>query len=171
GRMPLQANGPQARVKEPQFDEEQTSQLAAYVASLGPGPAVPDEEYLDASKGDPAAGGGLFRTNCAMCHNAVGSGGALTRGKYAPTRAEGSEQRPARALQTGPQNLPTFNDANLTRDAKRDVTADVKAGSDDPSPGGFKLGSLGPVAEGLFIWFFGLAAVIGMTVWLSSRSK
>ncbi|HJA60411.1 MULTISPECIES: cytochrome c [unclassified Brevibacterium] len=171
GRMPLQANGPQARVKEPQFDEEQTSQLAAYVASLGPGPAVPDEEYLDASKGDPAAGGGLFRTNCAMCHNVVGSGGALTRGKYAPNLSEVSEKHLYEAMQTGPQNMPIFNDANLTPDDKRDVIAYVKEVSDNPSPGGFKLGSLGPVAEGLFIWFFGLAAVIGMTVWLSSRSK
>lgn len=41
GRMPMQMNGPQARQKEPQFNEEQTAQLAAYVASLGAGPAVP----------------------------------------------------------------------------------------------------------------------------------
>ena len=165
GRMPLQANGPQARVKEPQFDEEQTAQLAA-TFSLGPGPAVPDE-YLD-NEGRP--GGGLFRTNCAMCR--IGRlRGALTRGKYAPNLAEVSEKHLYEAMQTGPQNMPIFNDANLTPDDKRDVIAYVKEVSDNPSPGGFKLGSLGPVAEGLFIWFFGLAAVIGMTVWLSSRSK
>src|SRR5699024_11527418 len=113
---PLQANGPQARVKEPQFDEEQTSQLAAYVASLGPGPAVPDEEYLDASTGDPASGGGLFRTNCAMCHNVVCSGGALTRGQYAPPLSDDSETHLYEAKQTVPQNMPIFNEANLTRD-------------------------------------------------------
>lgn len=171
GRMPLQASGPQAQVKKEQFSDEEVGQLAAYVASLGPGPSVPDEEYLDTSLGDAAAGGGLFRTNCAMCHNVVGAGGALTRGKYAPNLSEVSEQHLYEAMQTGPQNMPIFNDANLTPEQKRDVITYVRTMSEEPSPGGFKLGSLGPVAEGLFIWFFGLAAVIGITVWLSARSK
>ncbi len=145
--------------------------LAAYVASLGPGPAIPEEQYLDPAKGDPAAGGGLFRTNCAMCHNVVGAGGALTRGKYAPNLSEVSPKHLYEAMQTGPQNMPIFNDANLTPEDKRDIISYIREVSENPSPGGFKLGSLGPVAEGLFIWFFGLAAVIGITVWLSSRAK
>ncbi|MCQ9366693.1 cytochrome c [Brevibacterium sp. 50QC2O2] len=171
GRMPLQASGPQAPVKKAQFSDDQIKQLSAYVASLGPGPSIPDSEYLDASKGDAAAGGGLFRTNCAMCHNVVGAGGALTRGKYAPNLQQVSEKHLYEAMQTGPQNMPIFNDANLTPEQKRDVISYVRTVSETPSPGGFKLGALGPVAEGLFVWFFGLAAVIGITVWLTARSK
>ena len=49
GRMPMQMNGPQAPAKPNQFNEEQTAQLAAYVASLGAGPAIPEDEYLDLS--------------------------------------------------------------------------------------------------------------------------
>ena len=171
GRMPLQMSGPQAQVKKQQFNQDQIDQMAAYVASLGPGPSVPDAEYTDASKGDPAKGGGLFRTNCAMCHNVVGAGGALTRGKYAPNLQNVSERHLYEAMQTGPQNMPIFNDANLTPEQKRDVIAYVRNVSEEPSAGGFKLGSLGPVSEGLFIWFFGLAAVVGITVWLTARSK
>ena len=74
-------------------------------------------------------------------------------------------------MQTGPQNMPIFNDANLTPEQKRDVIAYVRTVSEPPSPGGFKLGSIGPVAEGLFIWFFGLGAVVGITVWLTARAK
>ena len=170
GRMPLQMHGPQAPVKAPQFDQDEIDDMAAYVASLGPGPAIPDAEYLDASKGDAAAGGGLFRTNCAMCHNVVGAGGALTRGKYAPNLSEVSERHLYEAMQTGPQNMPIFNDANLTPEDKRDIIAYIED-TKKPSPGGCKLGALGPVAEGLFIWFFGLSAVIGITVWLTARSK
>lgn len=171
GRMPLQMHGPQAPVKAPQFNQDEIDNMAAYVASLGPGPAIPDAEYLDASKGDAAAGGGLFRTNCAMCHNVVGAGGALTRGKYAPNLSEVSERHLYEAMQTGPQNMPIFNDANLTPEQKRDVIAYIKEVTEETPPGGFSLGSLGPVSEGLFIWFFGLAGVIGITMWLSSRSK
>ena len=83
GRMPMQMNGPQAYKKPAQFNEEQTNQLAAYVASLGPGPAIPEAGVLD-EKGDAAKGGELFRTNCAMCHNAAAAGGALTRGQVRP---------------------------------------------------------------------------------------
>src|SRR5690625_1676104 len=84
GRMPMQRAGAQGPEKPPQMNEEQTRQLAAYVASLGPGPAVPDEEMVDPELGDPVNGGEIFRINCAMCHNAAGAGGALTRGKFAP---------------------------------------------------------------------------------------
>ncbi|WP_029089262.1 cytochrome c [Brevibacterium album] len=171
GRMPLQMHGPQGQVKQPQFSEEQIAQMAGYVASLGPGPAVPEEEFLNTAEGDAAAGGGLFRTNCAMCHNVVGAGGALTRGKYAPNLSEVSEKHLYEAMQTGPQNMPIFNDANLSPEEKRDVITYVREVSEETAPGGFKLGSLGPVSEGLFIWFFGLAAVIGITVWITARSK
>src|SRR5665648_1129426 len=41
GRMPMQASGPQAAAKPPVLDAEQTRQLAAYVASLAPGPSIP----------------------------------------------------------------------------------------------------------------------------------
>ena len=84
GRMPMQANGPQAPAKEVQFTDEQIEQLAAFVASLGAGPSVPSEEMVDPARGDVANGMALFRTNCAMCHNAVGAGGALSQGKFAP---------------------------------------------------------------------------------------
>ena len=86
GRMPMQMYGPQAMQKPPQFNDKQTKQLAAYVASLGAGPAIPEAQYLD-EKGDAAKGGELFRVNCAMCHNAAAAGGALTRGKFAPALA------------------------------------------------------------------------------------
>src|SRR5699024_4959136 len=110
GRMPMQRHGPQADRKEPQMNEEQTRQPAAYVAPLGPGPAVPDEEYLDTSQGDPVNGGEIFRINCAMCHNAAGAGGALTRGKSAPPVVGLEPKHVYEAMDTGPQNMPVFND-------------------------------------------------------------
>ena len=45
--MPAQASGPQIEQRDPQFTEEETRALAAYVATaFGPGPAIPDGEYL-----------------------------------------------------------------------------------------------------------------------------
>ena len=170
GRMPMQMQGPQAQKKPQQFNEEQTSQLAAYVASLGAGPAVPEDEYLDVSKGDAANGSKVFLANCAMCHNAAGAGGALTRGKFAPSLMGVEENHIYEAMQTGPQNMPVFNDANITPEEKRDVITYLKTVETNTDPGGFGLGSLGPVSEGLFIWTIGLMIIIGFTVWLTTRS-
>ena len=79
---PVAALVPYARNARTHSDE-QVAQLAAYVASRGPGPGIPDERWLQGD-GDAAIGGELFRINCAMCHNVAGAGGALTEGKYAP---------------------------------------------------------------------------------------
>jgi len=170
GRMPLQNQSPQAPVKPVQFTEEDTQALADYVASVSAGPEQPEEQYLD-NGGDAARGAELFRINCAMCHNVAGAGGALTEGKYAPNLTGVSEKHIYEAMITGPQNMPVFNDANLTPEDKRDIITSLKYMEDNPSPGGFELGSLGPVAEGLFAWLFGLGAIVALAVWLTARAN
>ncbi|WP_026554910.1 cytochrome bc1 complex diheme cytochrome c subunit [Arthrobacter sp. 35W] len=170
GRMPMQMQGPQAQKKPAQFNEEQTAQLSAYVASLGAGPAIPADEYLD-GKGDAAAGGELFRVNCAMCHNAAAAGGALTRGKFAPALAGVSNAHIYEAMITGPQNMPVFNDANITPEGKRDIITFLNTIEAQGSPGGAQLGSLGPVSEGLFLWIAGLGVIVAFTIWLTSRTS
>ncbi|MGP9693698.1 cytochrome bc1 complex diheme cytochrome c subunit [Brachybacterium sp. AOP25-B2-12] len=171
GRMPMQAGGPQAQAKPSQFDEKQTEQLAAYVASLGPGPSIPTDEAVDASKGDPVVGGEIFRINCAMCHNAAGAGGALTHGKYAPPLTGVDPRHIYEAMETGPQNMPVFNDANISAEEKRDVIAYLDAIEKNGSPGGLSLGSLGPVTEGVYVWTIGLALLVGCAVWLGAKAK
>jgi len=106
-----------------------------------------------------------------MCHNVAGAGGALTEGKYAPNLQSVTGKHIYEAMVTGPQNMPVFNDLNLTPEQKADIITYLKYVQDNKSPGGFALGSLGPVAEGLFIWIFGLGAVVAMTVWLTAKSN
>jgi len=170
GRMPGQASGPQLRKKPVQFTEEQTESLAAYVASLAPGPAVPTAAQL-ALDGNTENGGELFRINCAMCHNAVGAGGALTDGKFAPALAGVEAKHIYEAMVTGPQNMPVFNDANLTPSDKKDIITYLKYVESNPSAGGYELANLGPVAEGLFIWIFGLGLLITIMIWLGAKSN
>lgn len=170
GRMPLAFQGPQGMVKPEQFTEEQTLQMAAYVASLAPGPGLPETQYLQAD-GDAARGGELFRINCAMCHNVAGVGGALTQGKWAPSLNGVEPTHIYNAMVTGPQNMPVFSDANITPDQKADIITYLKYIDEKPSIGGFSLGSLGPVAEGLFIWVIGLGAIVALTVWVTSKSN
>jgi ubiquinol-cytochrome c reductase cytochrome c subunit len=106
-----------------------------------------------------------------MCHNAAAAGGALTRGKFAPALADVSGKHIYEAMVTGPQNMPVFNDANISPEGKKDVITFLKQIETTGSPGGADLGSLGPVAEGLFVWVAGLGVIIAFTIWLTSRTS
>ncbi len=170
GRMPMTVSGPQAQAKPVQFDQKQISQLAAFVATLGPGPSIPTAEQVDPSLGNPANGMAIFRTNCAMCHNAVGAGGALTQGKFAPNLWETSPTHLYEAMLTGPQSMPLFSDQNITSEEKRDVIAFIEL-QGGTAPGGLDLGSLGPVSEGLWAWVVGLGLLIGAAVWIGAKSS
>jgi ubiquinol-cytochrome c reductase cytochrome c subunit len=170
GRMPGQASGPQLIKKPVQFTEEQTAAMAAYVASLAPGPEIPTAAMIEAN-GDSTRGGELFRINCAMCHNAVGAGGALTEGKFAPALKGVTSQHIYEAMVTGPQNMPVFNDANLTPEDKKDIITFLKFVEENPSAGGYELANLGPVVEGLFAWVFVLGLIIAITIWLAAKSN
>ena len=71
---------------------------------------------------------------------------------------------------TGPQSMPVFSDTNIDPQSKQDIIAFLNAEHTTPSPGGLTLGNLGTIPEGLFVWVFGLTALIGCAVWLGSKS-
>ena len=171
GRMPMAGPGVQAAPSDKvKFSDEQIAALGAYVASLGPGPSVPDDQYTKGD-GDIAKGNELFKVNCAMCHNFAGSGGALTRGKYAPNLRNVSGKHIYEAMVTGPQSMPVFNENNLSPSDKNDIISYLHELDKDKNPGGMNLGNLGPVSEGMFIWIFGLGFVIAGAVWVGAKGK
>jgi ubiquinol-cytochrome c reductase cytochrome c subunit len=172
GRMPAQQPGAQIPKKKVIYTQAQIDQLAAYISSLGAGPAVPTKAQYGPDGADIAKGGELFRTNCAQCHNFTGKGGALTHGKYAPSLEGVAPKHIYEAMQTGPQNMPSFPDTTMSEQNKKDIIAYLNAvnGDDTESPGGLELGGLGPVSEGLFAWIFGLGALIAVAVWVAART-
>ena len=173
GRMPLAAPGIQAQRHGVKYDQTEIEQLAAYVASLGPGPAVPTKEEYDATGAaneKVVRGGEIFRTNCTACHNFAGEGGALPQGKFAPKLTGVSSKHIFEALLTGPQQMPVFSNDVLTPQDKRDVIAYLKKNEKSPGYGGFSMGALGPVSEGLFAWLVGVGALVSFAVWIASHS-
>lgn len=169
GRMPAGAPGAQISRGAVQYTDDEIAALAAYVASLAPGPEIPGAAAVDPDAGDVARGGEMFRTNCAQCHNASGQGGALSYGKYAPALQGVTPTHIYEAMLTGPQAMPVFNDQTLTPEDKRDIIAFLKSIEDEPNPGGFGLGRIGPVSEGLWGWLLGVGALIGTAVWLGAK--
>lgn len=172
GRMPLKVQGAQADRKKPQFDPAQIDALGAYVQANGGGPTVPaaSDEALIGS--DLGRGGQLFRLNCAQCHNFTGRGGALSSGKFAPVLDPATPHQIYAAMLAGPGNMPTFADSQLSPEEKRDIIGYIKSVSSNntgANPGGNGLGGFGPVPEGFVAFAVGLAALIGISLWIGSR--
>jgi ubiquinol-cytochrome c reductase cytochrome c subunit len=177
GRMPMAQPGSQAQRKTPVFTDDEIAALAAYVASLGVGPAIPDEsdysiEGLSDEEREEAVvrGGQIFLTNCTACHNFEGSGGAMPRGGYAPSLRGVEPRFIYEAMLTGPQAMDVFSNGNLSPEEKRDVIAYIQSLQDQPEYGGFGLGGLGPVSEGLFTWIVGIGGCVAFAVWIAAHT-
>jgi ubiquinol-cytochrome c reductase cytochrome c subunit len=155
GRMPAKEPGAENDRKPPQLDPAETRAVAAYIASLAGGPAIPTPAAVGTSGANTALGQALFTADCAQCHNFDGAGGALTYGKSAPPLTESTPTQIYEAMLTGPEAMPVFNNTTITPDEKRDVIAYVTGVRAEPNPGGFSLGRVGPVTEGLVV-FLGL---------------
>ncbi len=180
GRMPLARPGVQAPRKDVVYSDEEIRALAAFVATLGPGPYIPSpEQYdpaeiLDAPRDERTEaivrGGEFFRTNCTACHNFAGSGGALPQGKYAPSLEGVSPKHIYEAMITGPQQMPVFSDDVVTPEQKREIIAYLKSFEETPNYGGATLGQYGPVSEGFFAWTLGIGGCVAFAVWAASHT-
>ncbi len=171
GRMPMAQTAPQAPRKKVAYNDEEIKQLSAFIASLAPGPAIPGDEYTDvdsATVADIREGGEIFRTNCTACHNAVGAGGAMPNGKFAPDIRNVSAKHIAEAMITGPQQMPGFSDDIVTPEEKRNVIAYIKSVNEQPGSG-LGGGSLGPVVDGLFAWVIGIGGLVLVAVWIGAH--
>ncbi|MFY1595298.1 cytochrome c [Micromonospora sp. WMMD737] len=170
GRMPMARQEAQAQRKPELFTDEETRQLAQYVQELGGGPVVPDGDDLHAD-GNVAAGGELFRINCAQCHAFGGGGGALSSGKYAPSLRPATDRQIYAAMLSGPQNMPVFGDNQISPDQKADLIAYIQETlKHDQDPGGFNLGRYGPSTEGLAIFLVGIVALVFASLWIAGKS-
>ena len=171
GRMPAKEIGPEQPRKPATFTDQQIYAIGDYVASLGGGPPIPTAEQVSTVGADTARGWQLFNANCAQCHNAGLSGGALTYGKYAPSLVASTPTQIYTAMLTGPEAMPVFSDGALSPQAKRDIIAYITQTRVEPNPGGFSLGRTGPITEGLVIWLGGLGFLILFAMWITAKRR
>jgi ubiquinol-cytochrome c reductase cytochrome c subunit len=64
-----------------------------------------------------------------------------------------------------------FNDTTITPSQKRDIVAYVTETRSSPNPGGFSLGRVGPVTEGLVAWLGGMAALVAAAWWIAAKRR
>ncbi len=171
GRMPMAKPNAQAPRRTNTYTAEEIAALSAFVATLGPGPDIPDPAAYDfSSMSDEqlARGGEMFRTNCSACHNASGQGGALPNGKYAPPLIGVEPLHIYEAVRTGPQQMPVFSAGAIPDEDLAALIGYLQRLEEQPT-GGFSLGGIGPVNEGFFLWVLGIGGLSLIAVWIASR--
>jgi ubiquinol-cytochrome c reductase cytochrome c subunit len=156
GRMPLDQVGEEPLRAEPRYSSSEIEALDAYVGSLGEGPPIPN---VDPRKGSVSEGMELFTDSCAGCHGVTGKGGVAIGG-YAPPLGEATPTEVGEAIRVGPYVMPRFGESLITPDQMNSIAAYVELTQDPEDAGGFGIGHIGPVPEGLVAWLAALAALL-----------
>jgi ubiquinol-cytochrome c reductase iron-sulfur subunit len=141
-----------------QFSAAQVAAVSTFVATQIADPA--------ARTATIAEGGRLFRLYCSGCHSSTGRGGALSQGRNAPSLADYPAAEALAAMILGRGNMPNFAGTTFTVRQQASVALYVQLLQAPPSPGGWGLGYIGPVTEGLAC-FAALGLIVLLTVWLA----
>jgi ubiquinol-cytochrome c reductase cytochrome c subunit len=156
GRMPLGQVGDEPLRGEPRFDDAEIEALDRYVASFGEGPGIPN---VDPTKGSVREGMEIFTDSCAGCHG-IGAKGGVAIGGYAPPLGEATPTEIGEAIRTGPYIMPRFSEAQITPAQVDSIAAYVKLTQEPEDAGGFGIGHIGPVPEGLVAWLAAVVAIL-----------
>jgi ubiquinol-cytochrome c reductase cytochrome c subunit len=157
GRMPLAQPDDIPIRAHSVYSAGDQADMVAYLARFG-GPPIPS---VDPRAGDLAEGRQLFTDNCAGCHQVVGRGGVVTPNTVAPSLA--SDVKPidvAEAVRIGPYVMPVFSDKQLTASQVDDLARYVQHLQDLPDEGGWGIGNIGPIPEGLVLWGLGIGVLV-----------
>jgi ubiquinol-cytochrome c reductase cytochrome c subunit len=167
GYMPLGDPSDQPTRRPVELREREVRGLVDYVASLGRGPAIPTPHP---EAGDLAEGQHLFTEHCAGCHQSVAKGGFVT-GARVPPLQEATPTQVAEAVRIGPYLMPRFSKRQIS-DAELDsIIAYVESTKDPPDRGGWGIGNLGPVPEGMVTWLLAAAALVLMCLVIGERRR
>jgi ubiquinol-cytochrome c reductase cytochrome c subunit len=166
-RQPPSAAEAQAR-RTPRYDAATRRALVDYVVALAGGGGAPIPDVHPAT-GDLAAGGEIFRLQCAACHAWSGEGGALLQ-REAPSTHAATALEIAEAVRAGPGNMPAFGHAAVDDQQLQSLVRYVQYLDHPDDRGGAPLWHLGPLAEGAVAVFVGLGLLVVAVRWIGTRS-
>lgn len=172
GRMPAARLEAQLPARQINYTQEQIDAVAAYIASLAPGPAIPEEDQYSPeglTEEEIARGGALFRANCSACHGIIGGGGAMPNGEYAPSLTNTSAVHIYEAMRTGPQQMPTFSKDVMSDTSVREIIAYLDEANSQPNHGGLTMGDAGPVSEGFWAFVIGIGGLAIVATWIAKK--
>lgn len=165
GRMPLPNPHAQPLRTSPAFPQGKIEALVAYVASFG-GPAIPT---VTPRRGSLAEGQRLFGLDCAGCHTIQGQGGIVT-GAVVPSLDRATPRQIGEAVRIGPYVMPHFGEGELSSAQVNSLARYVQSIQHPDDLGGWGIGRIGPIPEGMVAWLLGAAALLAIARLLGERT-
>jgi quinol---cytochrome-c reductase cytochrome c subunit len=167
GYMPLHRVGDQPRRTRVLFDDAQIRALVAYIASLKKGPPIPKPRP---ERGSLSEGLHLFTDHCAGCHQVVAQGGVVS-GALPPPLESATDVQIAEAVRIGPYVMPRFTAKAITDRQLDSIVRYVDWVKHPDNRGGWAIGDIGPVPEGLVTWFLAAALLVAICVVVGRRLR
>ncbi len=167
GYMPLGNIHEQPNQGPVRFSKKELRSLVEYVASLGPGPGIPHPDPKGASLSE---GFQLFTLNCAGCHQLAAEGGYVTGAKVPPLHSVTATQI-AEAVRVGPYLMPRFSTKQISNAQLNAIIRYVLYTNKIDNRGGWGIGNLGPIPEGMVAWWIGIPLLLIACLLVSRRFR
>lgn len=175
GFMPLTNPHDEPQNERVLLSDKEIRSLVAYVASLGPGPTIPDTGVREVDgrlEGPGTVANGLYQytLSCAGCHQIVGRGGFVTGARVPPLQGLTATEI-AEAVRTGPYLMPRFGATQISNYQLASIIKYVLSTKAPVNRGGWGIGNLGPIPEGIVAWWIAIPLLIGMCLILGKRLR
>jgi ubiquinol-cytochrome c reductase cytochrome c subunit len=168
GRMPLDVQtGTQPERARPAYPPGDIEALVQYVGSLG-GPGIPE---VDPEAGNVSRGQAAYASQCAGCHQSMGRGGVVT-GAVPPALDGVTPTQLAEAVRIGPYVMPAFGTGQIDQQTLDSIALYVRdVVQSPPDDGGWGIGNVGPIQEGLVAWLLGGASLLLVARLIGKRQE
>lgn len=167
GYMPLANPHSQPSRSPVFFTNRQIEQLVTYVASFGHGPPIP---HPDPASGSLPRGFALFTEHCAGCHQIAAEGGYVTGARVPPLTGL-TDVAIAEAVRAGPYVMPKFSTQAISAQQLNSIIRYVDYSEHPQDPGGWSIGRIGPVPEGMVAWLIATAALLAFCRLVGRRMR
>jgi ubiquinol-cytochrome c reductase cytochrome c subunit len=156
GFMPLANIHAQPSKQRAQFSGKEIQALTTFIAALGSGPAV---AHPQPSAGSISQGFRLFTEECAGCHQSLARGGFVTGARVPPLQGVDATEI-AEAVRIGPYLMPRFGTRQITDSQLNSIVRYVLWTNRPVNRGGWPIGNLGPIPEGMIAWLAALLLAV-----------
>jgi quinol---cytochrome-c reductase cytochrome c subunit len=147
------------------LSEKEIRSLVLYVASLGAGPVIPTP---NPAAGNLSMGQQLFTEHCAGCHQIMARGGFVS-GARVPELQTVPARQIAEAVRVGPYLMPKFSRHQISDAELNDIVKYILTVRHPNDRGGWGIGNIGPIPEGLVTWWIAGPLIIFMCLLLAKR--
>jgi ubiquinol-cytochrome c reductase cytochrome c subunit len=165
GFMPLSSIHDQPGPERVLLSDKEIRSLVAYIASLGSGPGIP---HPNPGAGTLSEGLHQFTMHCAGCHQELARGGFAT-GALVPPLQSATATEIAEAVRIGPYLMPRFSTSQISDAELNSIIKYVLWTRHPSNRGGWGIGNLGPIPEGLVTWWIAAPLLILACVAMGRR--